>query len=123
MYKKVIILQNQFNGKSGEDIWSSLILSLPVDEISKMAPRDQIDSKSVGDAGEGVSHKSVESKSEQESESSKAREAEKGFDDEEEASVELVAIPLEAAAASKKGKMSKTKTVKDLRQEYDKFAR
>lgn len=128
MYKKVIILKNQFNGKSGEDIWSSLILSLPVDEISKMAPRDQIDSKAVGDAGEeeeeeGVSHKSVESKSEQESESSKAREAEKGFDDEEEASVELVAIPLEAAAASKKGKMSKTKTVKDLRQEYDKFAR
>merc|ERR1712107_955567 len=45
---KVIILKNQFNSKTGEDIWSSLILSLPVEEISKMAPKDQVDSISHG---------------------------------------------------------------------------
>jgi len=118
---KVIILKNQFNGKSGEDIWSSLLLSLPLTEISKMAPRDQIDSK--GEAAEeekAAAHKSVESKSEHESDTVEDATVEKGFD-EEEMSVDLVAVPLEAAA-SKKGKMSKTKTVKDLRQEYDKFA-
>ena len=123
-------MKNQFNGKSGEDIWSSLILSLPGHEISKMAPTDQIDSATgVGEAGEeeeGVAHKSAESKSEHESETVEIREDHRleggrGFD-EDDALVELVAVPLEAAA-SKRGKMSKTKTVKDLRQEYDKFAR
>jgi len=119
---KVIILKNQFNGKSGEDIWSSLLLSLPLTEISKMAPRDQIDSKgeAAEEEEEAAAHKSVESKSEHESDTVEDAAVEKGLD-EEEISVDLVAVPLEAAA-SKKGKMSKTKTVKDLRQEYDKFA-
>ena len=122
----MIILKNQFNGKSGEDIWSSLVLSLPLDEILKMAPRDQIDSKGEAEEEEEAAHKSVLSKSEQKSETVEARKVHglkggRGFD-EEEPLVELVAVPLEAAA-SKKGKMSKTKTVKDLRQEYDKFAR
>ena len=122
----MIILKNQFNGKSGEDIWSSLILSLPLDEILKMAPRDQIDTKSEAEDEEEAAHQSVESKSEHESETVEIGEDHRleggrGFD-EEDTLVELVAMPLEAAA-SKKGKMSKTKTVKDLRQEYDKFAR
>ena len=119
-------MKNQFNGKSGEDIWSSLILSLPLDEILKMAPRDQIDTKSEAEDEEEAAHQSVESKSEHESETVEIREDHRleggrGVD-EEDSLVELVAVPLEAAA-SKKGKMSKTKTVKDLRQEYDKFAR
>ena len=118
----MIILKNQFNGKSGEDIWSSLVLSLPLDEILKMAPRNQIDTKSEAEDEEEAAHQSVESKSEHESETVEIREDHRleggrGVDEEE-----LVAVPLEAAA-SKKGKMSKTKTVKDLRQEYDKFAR
>ena len=122
----MIILKNQFNGKSGEDIWSSLILSLPLDEILKMAPRDQIDTKSEAEDEEEAAHQSVESKSEHESETVEIGEDHRleggrGVD-EEDSLVELVAVPLEAAA-SKKGKMSKTKTVKDLRQEYDKFAR
>ena len=122
----MIILKNQFNGKSGEDIWSSLVLSLPLDEILKMAPRDQIDTKSEAEDEEEAAHKSIESKSEHECETVEAREDHRleggrGVD-EEDSLVELVAVPLEAAA-SKKGKMSKTKTVKDLRQEYDKFAR
>jgi len=113
---KVIILKNQFNGKSGEDIWSSLLLSLPLTEISKMAPRDQIDSKgeAAEEEEEAAAHKSVECDTVEDAA------VEKGLD-EEEISVDLMAVPLEAAA-SKKGKMSKTKTVKDLRQEYDKFA-
>ena len=119
-------MKNQFNGKSGEDIWSSLILSLPLDEILKMAPRDQIDTKSEAEDEEEAAHQSVESKSEHESETVEIGEDHRleggrGVD-EEDSLVELVAVPLEAAA-SKKGKMSKTKTVKDLRQEYDKFAR
>ena len=114
-------MKNQFNGKSGEDIWSSLLLSLPLTEISKMAPRDQIDSKGEAEKEKAAAHKSVESKSEHESDTVEDAAVEKDFD-EEEMSVDLVAVPLEAAA-SKKGKMSKTKTVKDLRQEYDKFAR
>ena len=110
-------MKNQFNGKSGEDIWSSLLLSLPLTEISKMAPRDQIDSKgeAAEEEEEAAAHKSVECDTVEDAA------VEKGLD-EEEISVDLVAVPLEAAA-SKKGKMSKTKTVKDLRQEYDKFAR
>ena len=83
-----------------------------------MAPRDQIDSKceAAEEEEEAAAHKS-----EHESDTVEDAAVEKDFD-EEEMSVELVAVPLEAAA-SKKGKMSKTKTVKDLRQEYDKFAR
>merc|ERR1719234_526562 len=81
-----------------------------------MAPRDQIDSKcEAAEEEEAAAHKS-----EHESDTVEDATVEKDFD-EEEMSVELMAVPLEAAA-SKKGKMSKTKTVKDLRQEYDKFA-
>ena len=109
-------MKNQFNGKSGEDIWSSLILSLPREEISKMAPRDQTDSRG---AGEREEEEEVESKSDPKSETVEDEADEKSFD-EEETPVELVRLE---EAASKGGKMSKTKTVKDLRQEYDKFAR
>ena len=108
-------MKNQFNGKSGEDIWSSLILSLPTEEISKMAPRDQIDSRGAGEGEE----EGVESKSELASETVEEKAVEKSFE-EEETPVEVVKLE---AAASKSGKMSKTKTVKDLKQEYDKFAR
>ena len=111
-------MKNQFNGKSGEDIWSSLILSLPAEEVSKMAPRDQINSRGAGE-GEEEEEEVVESKSEPESETVEDEAVEKDFE-EEEMPVELVRLE---AAAPKGGKMSKTKTVKDLSQEYDKFAR
>ena len=114
----MIILKNQFNGKSGEDIWSSLILSLPAEEVSKMAPRDQINSRGAGE-GEEEEEEEVQPKSEPESETVEVEADEKDFE-EEETPVELVRLE---AAAPKGGKMSKTKTVKDLRQEYDKFAR
>ena len=117
-FKQVIILKNQFNGKSGEDIWSSLILSLPAEEVSKMAPRDQINSRGAGE-GEEEEEEEVQPKSEPESETVEVEADEKDFE-EEETPVELVRLE---AAAPKGGKMSKTKTVKDLSQEYDKFAR
>ena len=98
---QVIILKNQYNGKIGEDIWSSLILSLPAEEIFKMAPKDQIDSK--------------------EEEAVDGRGEEEASDEDER---EVVTIRLEdAGSSSKKGRMSKAMTVKDLKQEYDKFAR
>ena len=92
-------MKNQYNGKIGEDIWSSLILSLPAEEIFKMAPKDQIDSK--------------------EEEAVDGRGEEEASDEDER---EVVTIRLEDAG-SKKGRMSKAMTVKDLKQEYDKFAR
>ena len=110
-------MKNQFNGKSGEDIWSSLILSLPAEEVSKMAPRDQINSRGAGEGEE--EEEEVEPKSDSGSETVEVESDEKDFE-EEEMSVELVRLE---AAAAKGGKMSKSKTVKDLRQEYDKFAR
>ena len=94
-------MKNQYNGKIGEDIWSSLILSLPAEEIFKMAPKDQIDSK--------------------EEEAVDGRGEEEASDEDER---EVVTIRLEdAASSSKKGRMSKAMTVKDLKQEYDKYAR
>ena len=38
---KVIILKNKFNGKTADEIWSTLILSLPINEINKMTPREE----------------------------------------------------------------------------------
>ena len=35
---KLIVLRNRFRGKSAEDIWSSLILSLPMEEITRLTP-------------------------------------------------------------------------------------
>ena len=35
---KMIVLKNRFQGRSAEDVWSSLILSLSLDEISKLTP-------------------------------------------------------------------------------------
>ena len=95
-------MKNQYNGKIGEDIWSSLILSLPAEEIFKMAPKDQIDSKEECEAVGG-------------------RGEEEASDEDER---EVVTIRLEdAGSSSKKGRMSKAMTVKDLKQEYDKYAR
>ena len=37
----MIILKNKFNGKTADEIWSTLILSLPIDEINKMTPREE----------------------------------------------------------------------------------
>ena len=43
---KIIVLKNKFNSKNADDIWSTLILTLPIDEINKMTPReDQINMK------------------------------------------------------------------------------
>ena len=83
-----------------------------------MAPRDQINSRGAGE-GEEEEEEEVQPKSEPESETVEVEADEKDFE-EEETPVELVRLE---AAAPKGGKMSKTKTVKDLRQEYDKFAR
>ena len=33
---KMIVLRNRFQGRSAEDVWASLILSLSLDEISKL---------------------------------------------------------------------------------------
>ena len=96
-------MKNQYNGKIGEDIWSSLILSLPAEEIFKMAPKDQIDSKE-----------------ESKCEAVDGRGEEDGSDEDER---EVVTVRLEDTSSSKKGRMSKAMTVKDLKQEYDKFAR
>ena len=35
---KLIVLRNRFRAKCAEDIWSSLILSLPMEEISRLTP-------------------------------------------------------------------------------------
>jgi len=37
---KIIIVKNKFKGKSADEIWSTLILSLPIDEINRMTPRE-----------------------------------------------------------------------------------
>ena len=34
----MILLKNIYRGKTAEDIWTSLILSLPAEEITKMVP-------------------------------------------------------------------------------------
>lgn len=39
---KMIVLRNRFQGRSAEDIWASLILSLSLDEISKLTPETRI---------------------------------------------------------------------------------
>ena len=38
---KVIVIKNKFKGKTADEIWSSLILSLPVDEINRMTAREE----------------------------------------------------------------------------------
>ena len=38
---KMIVLKNKFNGKTADEIWSTLILSLPIDEINRMTPREE----------------------------------------------------------------------------------
>ena len=39
---KMIVLRNRFQGRSAEDVWASLILSLSLDEISKLTPDNKI---------------------------------------------------------------------------------
>ena len=118
LFPKVIVLKNQVNSKTGEDIWSSLILSLPIGEISKMAPKDQVDSISCGDNEEkDLPTEKVNSKRSGYVEQEKSNDAvlEDVLDASDE---ELVAVPLEASSK----RMNKTKTVKDLRNDFDKFA-
>ena len=38
---KLIIIKNKFKGKTADEIWSTLILSLPIDEINRMTPREE----------------------------------------------------------------------------------
>ena len=40
---KMIVLRNRFQGRSAEDVWASLILSLSLDEISKLTPDNRSD--------------------------------------------------------------------------------
>lgn len=108
----MIILKNKFKGKSTEDIWSSLILSLPAEEIEKMAPGEK---KEVSFAEPDV----VDAK--EDIETMEVEEAKEGAREEEDL-VEVVTLRLEDAA-TKKERMDKSKSVKDLKKEYDKFAR
>ena len=39
---KMIVLRNRFQGRSAEDVWASLILSLSLDEVSKLTPDNKI---------------------------------------------------------------------------------
>ena len=109
---KVILLKNKFKGKSAEDIWSSLILSLPAEDIRKMAPGEKREvlfaEPDVVDAKETIETMEMED--------------EKHGTQVEEDVVEVVTLRLEDAA-TKKERMDKSKSVKDLKKEYDKFAR
>ena len=44
---KMIVLKNRFQGRSAEDVWSSLILSLSLDEISKLTPDIKLKEESI----------------------------------------------------------------------------
>ena len=44
---KMIVLKNRFHGRSAEDVWSSLILSLSLEEISKLTPDIKLKEESI----------------------------------------------------------------------------
>ena len=83
-----------------------------------MAPKDQMDSMSCGDNEEkDLPTEKVDSKRSESVEQAKSNDA--VLEDVQDASdEELVAVPLEASSK----RMNKTKTVKDLRNDFDKFA-
>ena len=83
-----------------------------------MAPKDQVDSMSYGDNEErDLPTEKVASKRSESVEKEKTNDA--VLEDIQDASdEELVAVPLEASSK----RMNKTKTVKDLRNDFDKFA-
>ena len=83
-----------------------------------MAPKDQVDSMSYGDSEEkDPPTEKVVSKRSESLEQAKSNDA--VLEDVQDASdEELVAVPLEASSK----RMNKTKTVKDLRNDFDKFA-
>ena len=83
-----------------------------------MAPKDQVDSISCGDNEEkDLPTEKVASKRSESVEKAKSNDA--VLEDVQDASdEELVAVPLEASSK----RMNKTKTVKDLRNDFDKFA-
>lgn len=55
---KVIVMRNKYGGKSAEDVWSSLILSLPMDEITRLTPThdDNDNITEEGDDEETITH-------------------------------------------------------------------
>ena len=83
-----------------------------------MAPKDQVDSISCGNNEErDLPTENVDSKRSKSVEQAKSNDA--VLEDVQDASdEELVAVPLEASSK----RMNKTKTVKDLRKDFDKFA-
>ena len=97
-------MKKQHGGKRPEDIWSSLILSLPPEEIARMTPGEgrEEEKRAVGVTDE------VDNQEDEE-------------DDDE--VVVVVAKKLEDTDKDQREKMDKTQSVKDLKKAYDSFAR